>query len=117
MGTRFTAAGDTLPLPATDDHGVAVEEAGPHRVTIRAVGWYVSGTGDKLCKFVTRLSAYADQPFVRVAHRTLLTYDTRRDRIRDLGWETVSLLQGGTYAFGLEGAPPFSRATGLTIGR
>jgi hypothetical protein len=109
-GTRYTAVADLLPVPATADSGVEVQEVGPQRVTIRAEGWYASATGSKLCKFVTRISAYAGQPFVRISHRTLITYDTRNDRIQDLGWDNIGVFQNASYAFGIEGAPPFSSA-------
>lgn len=109
-GVRYSSDQGLLPDETLPGSGVEVEESGPQRVTIRASGWYVSPTGSKLCQFVTRISAYADQPFIRISHRTILTYDTRQDRIQDLGWDNQTVFQSGSYAFGIEGNKPISGA-------
>lgn len=105
-GVRYTSDNGLSPDQTMPGSGVEVEESGPQRVTIRASGWYVSATGSKLCQFVTRISAYADQPFLRISHRTILTYDTRQDRIQDLGWDNQTVARDGSYAFGIEGTKP-----------
>jgi hypothetical protein len=64
-----------------------VEESGPVRVTIYATGWYVSAkTKEKLCIFKTRISAFAGQPFLHITHSTVLTYDTEKKKLADVGF-------------------------------
>ena len=88
-GNRYESAGDR-------ESKVEVEERGPVKVTIRATGWYVKrGTvggrtscelpTDRLCKFTVRLTAYNGLPMVKAAVTTVLTYDSEKVRLRDLG--------------------------------
>lgn len=95
---RFDAANDT-------NAAVVVEEQGAASVTIRAEGWYVNNEGrvDPLCKFVTRITAYAGQPMLRVSHHTILTYDTRTYRLGDVGFHIGSTL-GEQFRLGADGA-------------
>jgi hypothetical protein len=88
--------GRSTPFEAARDAATSVrlEESGPERVSICAEGWYANPTlsaqaGQRLCRFQTRVLAFADQPFVRVQHRTILTYDTDRDRLSDLGFRLL----------------------------
>src|ERR1051326_748651 len=95
---RFDAANDTNAV-------VVVEEQNPIRVTIRAEGWYVGSEGrvDPLCKFVTRITAYAGQPFLRISQHTIITYDTREYRIKDLGFH-IAATNSATFRLGADGA-------------
>lgn len=88
-GAVYRASND----PATT---VAVEESGPLRVTIRAEGGYVKdGTQgrtvsptlptDSLCRHVTRITAHAGQPYVTVKHDLVVTFDTHRVRLKNVG--------------------------------
>jgi hypothetical protein len=80
-GTLYAAALD--PTPEVD-----VEDTGPQRVTIRARGWYTSAAGVRLCRYVTRLSAFAGQALIRIQHHTIVTYDTSSNtRIADAGFD------------------------------
>lgn len=92
---------------------LSIEEAGPMQVTLRAEGWYVKdGTDgakqhyalptDKLCKFVTRIVAYAGQPQVRVLHTWVLTYDSYSVRLKDVGL-SLPLRGARAASFGVEG--------------
>jgi hypothetical protein len=99
---------------------VTVEEQTALRVVIRAEGWYVKdgATGDtvdyklptdKLCRFVTRIEAYAGQPTVRILHTWILTFDSGSVRLKDVG---LNLSWGGglTQAeFGVEGERPIAQ--------
>ncbi len=108
-GATYRAANDVEPL-------LTVEEEGPLRVVIRVEGWYVKdGTSgetqsfrlptDRLCKFVTRVEAYAGLSWVRVLHQWINTSDSFKVRFQDVG---VSLVHAGIHEveFGVEGAPP-----------
>jgi hypothetical protein len=73
------------------------------RVTIQATGWYVSArTGEKLCLFKTRISAYAGQPFLDVTHRTIITYDTDNKQLADLAF-SVKPLEPSRWQMGADG--------------
>ena len=85
-GVTFTAAEDTEPE-------VVIEESGPMRVIIAAEGWYANARmqGEKrLCKFKTRLTTYAGLPWVRVQHHTIITFDSDRHRLQDLGFRLLA---------------------------
>ena len=103
---------------AANDHqpSVAVEEAGPLRAVIRVEGWYVKDgatTGrvnfqlptDKLCKFITRIEAYAGLPWVRVLHQWVNTSDSYQVSFRDIGF---AFKRGGNTkaVFGVEEGKP-----------
>jgi len=64
----------------------AIEEQGPARVVVAAKGWYHTEKGEPLCIYHTRVIAYAGLPFFRVKHRTIITYDTRTNRLADCGF-------------------------------
>lgn len=95
---------------------VRIEEQGPFKVVIRAEGWYVKddakggSTGaqlptDRLCRHITRLTAWAGMPYVQVDHVWIVTFDSRKVRIRNIGIglkaaeaEKVALALDGTLA-------------------
>ena len=97
---------------------VTVEEATPLRAVLRAEGWFVKdGTEgkthsfslptDRLCKFITRIEAYAGKPYVRLLHTWIITYDSFAIRLRDVGLRLP--VPGATRArFGVEEGDPVS---------
>ncbi|MHC4872401.1 MAG: exo-rhamnogalacturonan lyase family protein [Planctomycetota bacterium] len=99
---------------AANDKGVKVkiEEKGLLRTVIRAEGWYVKdGTNgeklhyslptDKLCKFITRLEIYANQPVIRILSTWVITFDSFSVRLKDLGIE-LPVTNSETAYFGTE---------------
>jgi hypothetical protein len=95
---RFSSAADKSPK-------VWVEETGPESVTVTATGWYADGLNrvGPMCQYVVRMTLAAGQPEVRIAHHTVITYDTRLHKIRDLGF-VVNHTGADRYAFGVDGA-------------
>ncbi|MBI4026762.1 MAG: hypothetical protein HY360_17395, partial [Verrucomicrobia bacterium] len=103
---------------------VQLEESGPVRATLAARGWYRNETaastgsgqatdkGQQLCRFVTRFTAYAGQPAIRVSHRTIVTYDTPTNRVdnppvirlADVGF-AIPLAGATRWATGIDGKP------------
>lgn len=81
---------------------VSIEEEGTQRVTIRISGSYANDQGKELCKFLTRISAFAKSPEIHVSHRTIIDYDTKGNPIRNLGWDQGFALTG-KGAFGADG--------------
>jgi hypothetical protein len=61
---------------------VEVEAAGPLRATLKLTGHLSDGGDAVLGRFVTRLDAYAGQPYVRVRHRIFNDYPAPCVRIR-----------------------------------
>ena len=118
----YLVSGRLVRFDAANDRQVQVEieEQGPERVTIVASGWYVSSEGrlEPLSMFKTRMTAFAGQPLVRVSHHTIITYDTRLERLADAGFE-VGVPGTARYGWGYDGhayggkLPAGSEAVGL----
>jgi len=84
---------------------VVIEDAGPTRVTLCARGWYVSETmTERCCRFTTRLTAHAGQPWIDVYQETVITFDTDKKKLRMLGFE-VRTPEATQWAFGADGRP------------
>lgn len=106
-GNTYRAANDVASK-------LTVEEMGDQRVTLRAEGWYVkdgaSGNKasytlptDKLCKFITRIEAYAGKSYVRVLSTWVLTFDSFTVRLKDVGF-SLPLENAARAEFGVEGS-------------
>lgn len=81
---------------------VTLEEAGPVRATIAATGWYTSDRNEKACMFQTRMTVWAGKPWIDVNHATIITFDTDRKRLRELGFN-IPTAGGATWRFGGDG--------------
>jgi hypothetical protein len=88
-GTRYQSVDD-------QQAEVVIEERGPVRVTIRATGWYVREGSDgartsvelptdRLCKFTVRLTAWRGLPTVHATVTTVMTFDSNKVQLRNLG--------------------------------
>lgn len=55
------------------DYQLLVEEAGPHRLTVRSEGWMMSGEGEKFCKVILRYTFYAGKSHFKLAHTLVYT--------------------------------------------
>jgi hypothetical protein len=95
---KFTSAADKATV-------VKVEDAGPESVTLVASGWYTDREKRvaPLCQYQVRLTLVAGQPEVLVSHNTVITFDTRDHKIRDLGF-AINYLGADRYAFGVDGS-------------
>lgn len=94
---HFTAAADTSP-------SVTIEDQGSQSVTILATGWYTDRTKrvPPLCQYNVRLTLSAGQSMAKIDHHTIITFDTRLHKIRDLGF-AINYTNGKQYAFGVDG--------------
>jgi hypothetical protein len=65
------------------------EERGGDQPLLRAVfrreGWYVSATGEKMARHVTRLHFYAGSPAMKIEHRLVISGDTGKRWFREYG--------------------------------
>ena len=52
---------------------VTIEESGPLRSCIKAEGWFVSPGGDKFCKYLVRIYAFAGSSSINVQHTFIFT--------------------------------------------
>ena len=97
-GARFEAARDS-------EASVMIEEQGTARVVIAASGWYTNTEAPekRLCKFTTRISAFAGHPMVRVDQHTYITYDTRFKQLNDLAFH-LPLAGAKTFDLGSDEA-------------
>ncbi len=55
------------------DYKLEVEEKGPHRVVIRAEGWFKSEEGSRFCKAIVRYYFYEGKSEVKIAHTLIYT--------------------------------------------
>ncbi len=97
-GRKIAASAGTRGLFVIDQNGqvasaaaegetVAVEAAGPAAACVRFEGFYRTVDGVNLARHITRVEAFAGQPFARVTHTLVLSEDTRKVWFREAGWE------------------------------
>lgn len=72
---------------AAEGETVLVEAAGPVTACVRFEGFYRTVDGVNLARHITRVEAFAGQPFARVTHTLVLSEDTRKVWFREVGWE------------------------------
>jgi len=65
---------------------VVLEETGPLKVVFRIESWYESEDGVKLCRHVTRITAYAGLPHLRLEHTWVMTAATGEAAFKDIGF-------------------------------
>lgn len=78
-GTAYRACLD-------QDSDVAVELDGPLRSVVTARGWFTSQGGERQCRYIVRVHAFAGQPWVRVFFTWIMTASTGDLRFRDIGF-------------------------------
>ena len=83
---------------------VRMEESGPLRVVFRIASWYVSEDGVQLCRHVTRVSAFAGLPHLRLEHTWILTAATGEAVFKDIGF-AVPIAENRETVFGTEHGP------------
>jgi len=89
-----------------EDYRIQVEQSDSLHVVIKAAGWYRRPNGEKLMQYITRLHAYAGQPFVRIVHTFVVNYDTERIRLRDICIPFVLDSTDSRASFGLDALNP-----------
>jgi hypothetical protein len=72
-----------------DKAEIVVEQHGPAQVTVKASGWYQTPEKrvEPFCRFVTRITAFANSPIVKVDHATILADDMRKHAIAELAFK------------------------------
>ena len=89
-----------------EDYKIEVEQSDSLHAIVKAAGWYRRSDGTKPMQYVTRVHAYAGQPFVRVAHTFVVNYDTEKTRLKDIQIPFVLNLRNARAAFGMDAAEP-----------
>jgi len=70
----------------TGDLTFRIEESGPLKAVLRVDGWYEGARdGERNCRATIRYAAFAGQPRLRMDHTFVITFDDRKERIRDIG--------------------------------
>ena len=82
------------------DVKVVLERPGRTAAVICARGWHVAKDGSRLCRFVTRLCAYAGKPWLRVFHTFIFTADSARVKLADVALATA--VRDMDFEFGAE---------------
>lgn len=83
---------------------VEIESQGPLAVVLRAEGWYQSRQKRvaPFCRFVTRITAFAGQPMLRVQHSTILAGNMNDHRLANVQFR-LPLVGATGYAYGVDG--------------
>ncbi len=71
---------------------------GPVHACVRTEGWYVTDDGRRLARGIVWMHFFAGTPYVKLAHRLVLTEDTNKVWFRDIGLEFPTRLAGPTRA-------------------
>ncbi|MBI3840005.1 MAG: hypothetical protein HY288_18950 [Planctomycetia bacterium] len=68
---------------------IVVEQKGPTQVTVKASGWYQTTEKrvEPFCRFVTRITAFANSSIVKVDHATIFAGDMRKHAIAELAFK------------------------------
>jgi len=109
LGERRIAAAGKRGLYVVDQKGrtasasaegetMVVEASGPVAACVRFEGFYRTPSGEQLARHITRVEAFAGQPFAKVTHTLVLTNDTNEVWFRDIGWEFSVESGGGAKA-------------------
>lgn len=64
-----------------------VESSGPVAACVRLEGDYRDLAGKPMARHITRLEAFAGQPFLKITHTLVLTQDSNEVWFKDIGWE------------------------------
>lgn len=95
-GRRFRSAVDD------PDYRIDVELATPMRVVLKATGWYQDQSGERACRYITRMYLYRDQPMVRLFTTWVVTVNTDTMQWRDLGLRLPVVMGGGKATVGVD---------------
>jgi len=97
-GRRVAASGGTRGLYVVDQTGrtasaasegekLEIEARGPVAACVRLEGFYKTKPGEPLARHLTRVEAFAGQPFAKVTHTLVITRDTNEIWFKEVGWE------------------------------
>ena len=101
-----------LARASSDGETMRLEARGPVAACVRFEGPYRTADGEELARHITRVEAFAGQPFARVTHTLVLTQDTNEVWFADVGWELS--VKSGEAAHGWFGT---SRTGWQDVGR
>ncbi|NSW57137.1 MAG: hypothetical protein HPY44_14080 [Armatimonadetes bacterium] len=93
QGREYRASLDEAPE-------VGVESYGPLRTVVTARGWYCAPSGERKCRYIVRIHAFAGKPWVRVFYTWLMTENSDALRFRDIGLRIP--IQTSQCAFSLD---------------
>ena len=96
----------------TGDLKFTIEESGPMKAVLRVDGWYEGRRKkERNCRATVRFTAFAGQAFLHMDHTFVITFDDRKEKIRDIGLRLgVPGTKAGSFSH-LEGTPISLKAT------
>ena len=102
VGPYLVDGQDKLYEAANDkEASVVVEERGSLKAVFRIESWYQARDGAKLCKHVTRVTAYAGLPHLRLEHTWIMTAATGEAVFKDIAL-ALPVTQRQKVAFGTD---------------
>lgn len=78
---------DRLGCAGMEDETVAIEASGPVAASVRFEGFYRTSDGINLARHITRIEAFAGQPFAKITHTLVLSESTQEIWFKEIGWE------------------------------
>ncbi|HRU04207.1 MAG TPA: hypothetical protein P5137_00360, partial [Candidatus Brocadiia bacterium] len=89
---------DRLASASAQDEAMEIEASGPVTACVRFEGFYRAAGGEPLARHITRVEAFAGQPFARVTHTLVITQDTNNRWFKEVGWEFTVTPGAGAQA-------------------
>ncbi|MHC4871136.1 MAG: exo-rhamnogalacturonan lyase family protein [Planctomycetota bacterium] len=90
---------------ASKNETMKIESEGPVEVCVRFEGDYVTSEGEKTARHITRVRCYYDKPFADITHTLVISTDTEKLWLKDVGWEmALTEGKGKTAWFGASAA-------------
>ena len=106
---------DRAASASADGETMEIEASGPVAACVRFEGFYRTSEGEQIARHVTRIEAFAGQPIANITHTLVLTNDTNKVWLKDVGWElAVDAGTGPEATFALS-RPDWQKSLGLPL--
>ena len=69
---------------------LVVEEKGPGQAVVRVEGWFENPKAGRMCKYITYYEFFAGLETVFVDHAVILTIDTKKQHLTDVGFSVAA---------------------------
>lgn len=79
------------------DVSFVIEERGPAQAVVKVEGWFENKKVGKLCKYITYYEFFSGQEKVLVDHAVIITFDTNKNNLADVGFTIAAKGSQGSY--------------------
>ena len=76
-----------LAVASADEEVMEVEASGPIATSVRFEGWYVTTSGERLARHITRIENFAGEAGASITHTLVLSRSTNEVWFKEIGWE------------------------------